>query len=307
MLRSGPARRIGNPGVPFWVKGRYRANCWYCWAVQLDERLKALYPEASRRGLKQWLATSRVRVNGAVVRRGDVHVGADDRVELAAPPPACPRPLALVHEDSDIVVVDKPSGLLSVATEEERMRTAYRLLRDWVAARGSAATRLFVVHRLDRETSGLIVFAKTVTAKRALQAQFAARAVERVYVALVEGVLRTAEGTFTSRLTEDRSLRVRLTSDRRAGREAITRYRVLARRREGTLVELHLVTGRRGQIRAQLAAAGHPIAGDREYGARTDPVRRLALHATRLGFAHPGGGRVVFESLPPPAFGRGSA
>jgi 23S rRNA pseudouridine1911/1915/1917 synthase len=134
-----------------------------------------------------------------------------------------------------------------------------------------------------------------------LQSQFAARSVERVYVALVEGVPPTMEGTLTSRLTENRSLRVRPTSDRRAGREAITRYRVVARRREGTLLELRLVTGRRGQIRAQLAAAGHPIAGDREYGARTDPLRRLALHATRLGFAHPRGGRVVFESPPPPA------
>lgn len=274
-------------------------------AVQLDQRLRALYPDASGRSLKQWLATSRVRVNGAVVRRGDAPVGADDRVELAAPPPpACPQPLGLVHEDEDILVVDKPSGLLSVATEGERTRTAYRLLRDWVTARGPTAARLFIVHRLDRETSGLIVFAKTVSAKRALQSQFAARSVERVYVALVEGVPRTMEGALTSRLTEDRSLRVRPTSDRRAGREAITRYRVVARRREGTLLELRLVTGRRGQIRAQLAAAGHPIAGDREYGARTDPLGRLALHATRLGLAHPRGGRLVFESSPPPAFGR---
>lgn len=276
--------------------------------MRLDERLKALYPDASRRGVKQWLATSRVRVNGAVVRRGDVPVGAADRVELTATaPPACPRPLALVHEDQDILVVDKPSGLLSVATEGEREHTAYRLLRDWVAARGPAGSRLFIVHRLDRETSGLIVFAKTAAAKRALQSQFAARAVERVYAALVEGVPRATEGALTSRLTEDRSLRVRPTSDPRAGREAITRYRVVARRRAGTLLELRLVTGRRGQIRAQLAATGHPIAGDREYGARTDPLRRLALHATRLGFVHPRGGRVVFESPPPAAFGGGPA
>jgi len=286
-------------------QGRYLAIYWYCWAVQLDERLKALYPDASRRSLKQWLATSRVRVNGAVVRRGNVLVSAEDRVELTAPPPpACPRPLVLVHEDSDILVVDKPTGLLSVATDRERTRTAYRLLRDWVAARGPAGARLFIVHRLDRETSGLLVFAKTVAAKRVLQSQFAARAVERVYVALVEGVLRTMQGTLTSRLTEDRSLRVRATSDHREGRDAITRYRVLARPREGTLVELRLVTGRRGQIRAQLAAAGHPIAGDREYGSRADPLRRLALHATQLGFVHPRGGRVTFESPPPSAFGR---
>jgi len=292
-------------GVPLWGRIDIARSTGSVGAVQLDQRLRVLYPDASGRSLKQWLATSRVRVNGAVVRRGDAPVGADDRVELAAPPPpACPQPLGLLHEDQDILVVDKPSGLLSVATEGERTRTAYRLLRDWVAARGPAGARLFIVHRLDRETSGLIVFAKTVSAKRALQSQFAARSVERVYVALVEGVPPTMEGTLTSRLTEDRSLRVRPTSDRRVGREAITRYRVVARRREGTLLELRLVTGRRGQIRAQLAAAGHPIAGDREHGARTDPLRRLALHATRLGFAHPRGGRVVFESPPPPAFGR---
>lgn len=273
--------------------------------MRLNERLKAAYPDASRRAVKQWIASSRVRVNGAVVRRGDTMVGAADRIELGAlPAPPCPHPLALVHEDGDILVVEKPSGLLSVATDRERARTAYRLLRDWVATRRPAGARLFIVHRLDRETSGLIVFAKTVAAKRALQSQFAARAVERAYIALVEGVLPSTEGTFTSRLIEDRSRRVRPTSDQRAGREAITRYRVVARRREGTLVELRLVTGRRGQIRAQLAAAGHPIAGDRDYGARTDPLRRLALHATRLGFVHPRGGRAVFESAPPVGFPR---
>jgi 23S rRNA pseudouridine1911/1915/1917 synthase len=272
--------------------------------MQLEERLQALYPGTSRRGLKRWLAASRVRVNGVVVRRGDVVVDADDRVELAAAPAACPRPLGLVHEDAEIIVVDKPSGLLSIATERERARTVYRLLRDWVAARGPAGSRIFVVHRLDRETSGLIAFARSADAKRSLQAQFAARAVERVYVALVEGAMRAAQGTMTSRLAENRALRVRTTAHRREGREAITRYRVLERRRDTTLVELRLVTGRRGQIRAQLAAAGHPIVGDREFGSRTDPLGRVALHATRLGFVHPRGGRMSFESPLPPAFGR---
>src|SRR5437867_2409967 len=199
--------------------------------MQLYQRLQALHPGASRRRLKQWLTASRVRVNGAIVRRGDVAVGVDDRVELnEPPPPACPPPLRLVHEDADVLVVDKPPGLLTIATERERERTAYRLLRDWVAARRIESARLFIVHRLDRETSGLIVFAKSAVAKERLQAQFAARAVERIYVALVEGVVRRAEGTLTSRLIEDRALRVR-TTDGRVGREAITRYRVLERRR----------------------------------------------------------------------------
>jgi len=269
---------------------------------RLIERLHSLYPEASRRSLKQWLASSRVRVNGTVVVRGDVELGPGDRVELAAPlPPPIPPPLRLVHEDDEILVVDKPSGLLTIATESERERTAYRLLRSWFARRG-ASSHLFIVHRLDRETSGLLVFAKSVAAKEHLQAQFAVRTAERLYVALAEGVMRQDEGSFVSRLVETRALRVRIT-ERGDGKEAITRYRVLERRRTSTLVELRLVTGRRAQIRAQLAAAGHPIAGDAQYGSRTDPLKRLALHATRLAFVHPRGARMSFESPPPAAFG----
>jgi 23S rRNA pseudouridine1911/1915/1917 synthase len=268
--------------------------------MQLYARLAALHPGASRRRLKHWLETARVRVNGTIVRRGDVVVDAGDRVELSAPPAAAP-PLPVVHEDDAILVIDKPSGLLTIATEHERERTAYRLLRDWIGARDTPAARLFVVHRLDRETSGLIVFAKSAAAKQALQAQFAARVVERVYVALVDGTVREPQGTIRSRLAEDRALRVRPVTGREAGREAITRYRVLERRRGATLLELRLVTGRRGQIRTQLAAAGHPIAGDRAYGSRSDPLRRVALHATRLSFTHPGGGRASFESAPPAA------
>ena len=272
--------------------------------MRLIDRLQALYPQASRRSLRQWLATSRVQVNGAVVERADVEVDAADRVELGAPASLeRPSPLKLIYEDDDILVVDKPSGLLTIATERERERTAYRRLRDWVAGRAPDSARLFIVHRLDRETSGLIVFAKAPAAKQHLQAQFAARTAERVYVALVEGVVAQDEGSLVSRLVEDRSLRVRA-AERGNGKEAITRYRVLERRRSTTLLELRLVTGRRAQIRAQLAAAGHPIAGDAQYGGRTDPLKRLALHATRLAFVHPRGGRVSFDSPMPAAFGR---
>jgi 23S rRNA pseudouridine1911/1915/1917 synthase len=270
----------------------------------LRARLRRLYPETSGRRLKAWLEGARVRVNGAVVRRGDVTVRADDRVELgAAPPPSLPPPLTLVHEDAALIVVSKPAGLLTIGDANERERTVYRLLRDWLDVR--EAGRVFVVHRLDRETSGLLVFARTGAAKAALQAQFRARTPERLYVARVEGAVREAEGTLTSRLAEDRSLRVRPVERDARGQTAITRYRVLQRQRDDTLLELSLVTGRRGQIRAQLAELGHPILGDRAYGARRDPLGRLALHATRLGFVHPGGGRVVFESPPPPAFVRG--
>jgi 23S rRNA pseudouridine1911/1915/1917 synthase len=266
--------------------------------VRLRARLQALYPGASGRRVKQWLEGGRVRVNGAIVRRGDVAVADADRVDLGPPPPPpFPAPLRLVHEDDDVIVVDKPPGLLTIADAGERRRTAYRLLRDWVEARGGG--RIFIVHRLDRETSGLLVFARSPEAKRALQAQFEARTPERVYVALVEGVLRSDAGTLTASLTEDRTLRVRPARPLERGREAITRYRVLERGETATLVELSLVTGRRGQIRAQLAAIGHPIVGDRTHGSRRDPFHRVCLHATRLGFRRRDGQRVAFESRPP--------
>jgi 23S rRNA pseudouridine1911/1915/1917 synthase len=257
----------------------------------------------SGRRLKRWLEESRVRVNGVVVRRGDVVVGAGDRVDLgAAPPPPFPAALRLVHADGAIIVVDKPAGLLTIATETEREQTAYRLVRDWVAAAERGA-RIFIVHRLDRETSGLLVFARWPAGKRHLQAQFAGRTAERVYVALVEGVVREPAGTFAGRLVEDRSLRVKAAAGR-AGREALTRWRVRERFPGATLLELTLVTGRRGQLRAQCAEAGHPIVGDRAYGSRRDPLRRVCLHATRLGFVHPDGHRVVFESPVPRGFRR---
>jgi 23S rRNA pseudouridine1911/1915/1917 synthase len=266
-------------------------------------RLHALYPEASRTTLKKWLERERVRLNGDVVRRGDVPAGTGDRVELGAPPPpTLAAPLRLVHEDEDLLVIDKPPSLLTIATEGERTRTAYRFVFDYARARGG---RVFVVHRLDRETSGLLVFARSVGAKQRLQAQFEARSVERVYEAIVEGRMREAEGVLSARLREDRSGRVRPTRAARLGKEAMTRYRVLGRGRDTTHVELRLVTGRRGQIRVQLADLGHPIVGDLAYGSRLNPLRRLCLHATRLAFRHPGrGDRVAFESPAPLAFRR---
>jgi 23S rRNA pseudouridine1911/1915/1917 synthase len=231
--------------------------------------------------MRGWLAAGRVRVEGVVVRRGDAEVAGDARVSLGRAAVPFPSVLRLVYEDDELLVVDKPAGLLTVATERERERTAYRLLFDYVSGEPGHA-RLFIVHRLDRETSGLLVFAKSAAVKRALQAQFAARTVERGYVAVVEGRVRDDAGTLRDRVIEDpTTLRVRTA---RGGREAITEYRVRERRPLSTVIELRLRTGRRGQIRAQLAALGHPIVGDRAFGARTDPLRRVCLHASVLGF-----------------------
>jgi 23S rRNA pseudouridine1911/1915/1917 synthase len=263
--------------------------------VTLADRLRALFPEASGRSLKQWLEAGRVTVDGQACRDGRLEVGPDAQVALGGRRRArFPSELALVHEDDALLVVVKPSGLLTIATERERERTAYRLLWDYLAAKQA---RPFIVHRLDRETSGLLVFAKSEEVKRSLQGQFEARTVERVYRALVEGRPARERGTLESRLAEDRMLRVR-SAER--GRVAITHFRVLATRRDGSVLELRLGTGRRHQIRVQLAEAGWPIVGDVTHGGPRSGAGRLCLHATRLGFDHPvTGARVVFESAPP--------
>ncbi len=267
--------------------------------MTLLDRLRARFPEASRRSLKQWLEAGRVTVNGGIERNGRFTIGASDTVVLGGQPrPAFPPSLRLLHEDDALLMIEKPAGLLTIATgKAQRERTAYRLLWEYLAAQ-TPPGRPFIVHRLDRETSGLLVFAKSPAAKRHLQAQFEARAVERIYVALVEGRVEADTGTLKSALSQDRALRVR---PARAGKEAITHFRVLARRGRTTALELSLGTGRRHQIRVHLAALGHPVVGDPLHS--RDRSGRMRLHATRLGFIHPGtGARVSFESAPPPGW-----
>jgi 23S rRNA pseudouridine1911/1915/1917 synthase len=275
----------------------------------LAERLHADFPGSSGRSVKQWLSAGRVRVNAEVVRDPRTLVAPRDRVTLGpggvdpAHPAVLPLGLAIVHEDRHLVVIDKPPGLLTIATEKERERTAYRLLWD-LLGRHRPVARPFIVHRLDRETSGLLVVAKTPGAKTALQTQFAGRTVDRGYVAVVEGVMRKDTRTLVDRVEEDAAYRVRIArGGRRGGREAITRYRVRERGRDATLIDIALGTGRRHQIRVQLAAIGHPVVGDAQHGSRRDPLRRVCLHASVLGFVHPGTGEPArFESPAPPAF-----
>ena len=273
------------------------------------DRLRDEFPDSSGRRLRAWLVAGRVRVGGEIVRDPRTPVAAADRVTLGpAPPPALAAPLRLVHEDESLLVIEKPAGLLTIGTEHERERTAYRMV--WAYLKGARPSRRpFIVHRLDRETSGLLVIAKTPESKQYLQAQFFSGTAERRYVAIVEGVVTANEGTLRDVLVEERSLRVRPADPSRPppkgrrARIAITRYRVIERRADVTRVALQLGTGRRHQIRVQLAKLGHPVVGDGRHGARRDPLRRLCLHATRLGFRHPDtGAPVQFDSAPPAAF-----
>jgi len=264
-------------------------------AKLLDWLLAALAP-TNRTRVKQLLHSGRVRVNGTSVTRHDHLLTPKDRVSIAKEVPR-PSAVAIVYEDDALVVIDKPAGLLTVATESEKTDTAFVRLRDHLAA--TRAGRPFVVHRLDRDTSGLLLFAKSPRVRDSLQANW--DAVTKRYLAVVEGTPDPAAGRIENYLTEGRDLRAR--ASQRPGPDAklaATRYAVLASRGGYSLVEVTLETGRKHQIRVHLAGLECPVAGDRVYGAKTDPARRLALHACKLAFAHPVGGENVEVESPLP-------
>jgi 23S rRNA pseudouridine1911/1915/1917 synthase len=210
--------------------------------------------------------------------------------------------IRIVFEDDSIIVVEKPAGLLTMATETERSRTLYKTLRE-IANRKRPAEKIFIVHRLDREASGLLVFAKTVEAKERLQEQFKNHSAGRRYIAVVEGRVLPADFTIRSYLAENAAFRVYSARNPSAGKLAVTHVHVMKANPKATLIEVRLETGRKHQIRVHLAERGHPIVGDKAYGSRSNPLKRLALHAAKLDFRHPLTGRPMhFEAPYPKSF-----
>jgi 23S rRNA pseudouridine1911/1915/1917 synthase len=277
----------------------------------LLEHLFTLWPEVKRTKVKQWLRFGAVHVNEQPVSRHDHPLQPGDVISIRpqkAPPPTTPLPAGLnvLHEDASVLVIHKPAGLLTVATDTERQRTAFRLVTEYLRERTrDDKARLWIVHRLDRETSGLIVLARTEEAKMTLQETW--EQAEKRYLAVVEGALEQKQGTLRGHLDESQPHRVFAAAKPGATtREAVTHYRVL---REGfgrSLLEIRLETGRRHQIRVQLSAAGHPIVGDVTYGGKPAArTKRLALHAAGLSFPHPESGRTLsFESPLPEELAR---
>jgi len=197
-----------------------------------------------------------------------------------------PKGLLILHEDRDIIVVDKAPGLLTMGTEREKERTAYYRLTDYVRKGNSKSReRIFIVHRLDREVSGALVFARTEEVKNKLQEEW--DQVEKHYFALVQGAPKEDEGTFKSYLLENGVHNVRSTTDRKKGKLSETGYKVLGYSHGVSLLDIHLLTGRKHQIRAHLSENDLPILGDKKYGAKKSDESRLALHAKSLAFHHP--------------------
>ena len=209
------------------------------------------------------------------------------------------RKLDILYEDDCIIVADKPSGLLTMSTGKEGEITAYSILTDYVrSARGGRNTRdkgrIFIVHRLDRDTSGVIVFAKDEQTKHALQDDWNETILERKYIAAVEGTPEYEEGTVASYLKDNpKSMKVSSSWTDNGGKYSVTHFKVLRSSGQYSLVEFELETGRKNQIRVHASVIGNPVAGDRKYGSASNPLHRLCLHASTLVFHHPRTGQLL--------------
>ena len=276
--------------------------------IRLFDHLAARFPKYNRAKLKQILKHGSVTVNGRVITGYHHALRPGDRVEIldraAAQREGLKSRLSfpIVYEDDWILVIDKPAGLLTMGTEKDKVNTAYFELTEYVRSQSKEGRgRIFIVHRIDRDASGLLVFAKRASSKEALQKNWAN--VEKKYFAVVEGVPEKRSGEIKSYLLEDKFRRV-YSSDKpsRLAKRAVTRYKVLRDNGRYALLEVTLLTGRKNQIRVHLSDLGHPIAGDDKYGSRSETAGRLGLHAAFLSFPHPETGepKTFKSALPEP-------
>ena len=268
----------------------------------LDFLLLAM-PERKRTTVKDFLRHRQVMVNGNVSTRHDTPLATGDIVKVNTVrefQTFTHKRLRIVYEDDDIIVVDKGYGLLSMGPDKIKEGTAYSLLREYVK-RKDPRNKLFIVHRLDRDTSGLMMFARNIAAKETMQHNWNNMVLERTYVAITEGAPEPPEGEIRSYLAENAAHEVYSTDNPDEGQLAVTRYRTVRSRGSFAMVELNLATGRKNQIRVHMKESGHPIVGDRRYGAGTSPIHRLCLHARTLRFVHPTTRRDMNFSSPLPA------
>lgn len=275
---------------------------------ELMKFLIAKIPSQGRNNIKSLLTHRQVLVDGQVVSQYNHPLQAGQEVminwSLVRDDEPARNGLKILYEDPELIVIDKPAGLLSMASDKEKVNTAYHQLTDYVR-RDDPDRRIFIVHRLDRDTSGVMLFAKNEEIKHLLQDDWQEIVVDRAYVAVVEGRVENKEGTVKSWLKETKTRLMYSSSQPGDGLEAITHYKVLQASADYSLLEIRLETGRKNQIRVHMKELGHSIIGDKKYGATTNPVGRLGLHAHIMAFHHPRSGELMrFETEVPKKFSR---
>jgi 23S rRNA pseudouridine1911/1915/1917 synthase len=258
-----------------------------------------------RNSVKNILARGQVSVNDKTVTAYNFRLQPGTTVAIDKIKSSEESPLigiTILHEDEDIIVIQKDAGLLSIASSQEKELTAYRELMTHVR-RDNPKNRIFVVHRLDRDTSGVMMFAKSESAQQMLQESWQEMVKERTYIALVEGKVKKPEGTISSWLKESSTLKMYSSPYPNDGQHAVTHYKVVQSNSNFSLLDIHLETGRKNQIRVHMEDLGHPIVGDKKYGSKSKAIGRLGLHARVLAFIHPTTGSLLrFETDIPKMF-----
>lgn len=262
--------------------------------------LTRLAPDSSKTTLRSWIKEGRVTVDDEVVTRGDFPVAKGQELVVQNKKSYVEHKLQILYEDDHLVAIEKPSGILSVATDFEKEETAHSLIKKHYSGR-----KVQVVHRIDQDTSGVMLFSLSDKGYSGLKALFEAHDIERSYCAIVEGQMAESQGTWQSYLREDANYVVHASQNPTKGVIAITHYQVVGIAPHYTRLLLKLETGRKNQIRVHCQEHGHPIVGDKKYGATTDPIKRLCLHAASLAFIHPVTGKQLSLNSPiPKSFSR---
>ncbi len=260
----------------------------------------------SRNNVKSLLSRRLVAVDGVPLSRFDAPLLPGQQVSIlpASAPKADALPFPILYEDEHLIVVNKPAKLLSVANDKEKTRTAYHLVTDYVKAR-RVDDRIFVLHRLDRDTSGVLMFARDAETKELFQARWNEIVTRRGYLAVVEGVPKPAQDTIRSFLVETDTHLNFSGAPGKGAKEAVTSYQIVKAGSGYALLDISIETGRKNQIRVHMKEKGCPVAGDKQYGARTNPIGRLCLHANELSFTHPATGeQITFKAKMPRDFNR---
>ena len=269
----------------------------------LMEFLSTVMPDRKRSSIKSLLKFGSVMVNETVTSQFNTLLIPGDvvKVNLSRSFPVFYNSrVKIVYEDDDIIVIEKGYGLLSMGNDKVKDGTAYSILKNYLKEK-DPRNKIFIIHRLDRDTSGLMMFAKTIEAKEAMQHNWNNMVLERTYLAVVEGKVEEESGTVKSYLAENSQMEVYSTDNPEEGQLAVTRWKRMATGNGYTLMEVSLDTGRKNQIRVHMKDLEHPIAGDRKYGAKSSPIHRLALHARTLRFVHPITRRDMRFETPVPA------
>ncbi len=267
--------------------------------------LLASFPHKSRNIMKAVLKGGQVAINGKPVTQFDHALRPGQRIEVCWDRKKAqqqPYGLTIIYEDQDLIVINKPSGLLTIATDKEKRKTAYAILSNYVKM-ADPENKIFIIHRLDRETSGLLMFAKNEKIKLQIQETWATTIDQRTYVGVVEGEVQEPEGTIVSWLNESKAFIVYSSQNPQHGQKAITHYKKIKGNKAFSLLQINLETGRKHQIRVHMQDINHPIIGDSKYGSTQSPIRRMGLHAQVLAFTHPKTGKPCrFETEIPRKF-----